>query len=407
MKLTSDLIIGACRDESSDSGLRIVTELAPIAGNGAPVRAAGYTEGRLQLDKRWIGNEDERRLADIVVIDNVPSQANRLESALKQTLAATGLPSFRLSLEEFDGLPAHFPKALSSFDFPHRQADAYLRDAFMDGQAFGKTQIGQGVFSATADAPEELFGHFPQALLFGFWQSHLGKTRSQAKLARSWVSEIVGVDPATTATRVLGVKGDPLNLSADEAVLWDEYDPESWTFAEGTTATKGAKKAGEKKNALSAIGHGQVPFKAGEEALAAISFGSISQVSTGSIASLRRINCSPTLGDQRAEANASGRALLLCIGLVAHIYAFTRPFSLRSACDLRPVAISATWLGADGDIEVELPTFDESVALLAACGDRAEASGLPVGSKWQREPIELRPSDALAKAIRDTVGGTK
>ena len=56
---------------------------------------------------------------------------------------------------------------------------------------------------------------FPQALLYGFWQSHLGKKRHNSKHARAWVSEIIGWQPASTDTRVFGLKGDALNLNTD------------------------------------------------------------------------------------------------------------------------------------------------------------------------------------------------
>jgi CRISPR-associated protein Csb1 len=69
------------------------------------------------------------------------------------------------------------------FRFPHRNADAYLRDATLDGASFMGSEVGRAVFDATADCPEALLQWCPQALLFGFWQSHLGKMRSQAKLA--------------------------------------------------------------------------------------------------------------------------------------------------------------------------------------------------------------------------------
>ena len=153
----------------------------------------------------------------MLVIDNEPSQSNRLEAALEQRRAELGLPEIVLDLTSVGALPPHLPAQISSFRFPHRNADAYLRDAMMDGTRFPKSEAGAAIFSATADKPEALLQWFPQALLFGFWQSHMGK-RSQAKLARAWISEIIGVEPAAAGVRRLGLKGDPLNLSVAEAV---------------------------------------------------------------------------------------------------------------------------------------------------------------------------------------------
>src|SRR5690606_38536877 len=175
---------------------------------------------------------------------------------------------------------------------------------------FTSTAVGAAIFSATADRPQALFEWFPQALLFGFWQSHLGKKRTQAKLPRSWVSEVVGYEPATTGTRVLGLKGDPMNLSIEEPVQWNEDDllGDEWSPVDG--GSKSTEK-GKKRDRLSNLGHGQVPVSENEAAPAAISFAHVAQRATVSFASLRRIHT----GD--AEASAAGRALLVALGLAA------------------------------------------------------------------------------------------
>src|SRR5205807_2877406 len=129
--------------------------------------------------------------------DNVASQANRLEAALEGLREGFGLPELVLDLSAVTSLPPHLPRRISGFRFPHRHADAYLRDAMAGESRFQDTPTGTALLGATADEPVALYEWFPQSLLFGYWQSHLGKKRSQAKLARSWVSEIVGYDPAT------------------------------------------------------------------------------------------------------------------------------------------------------------------------------------------------------------------
>lgn len=237
-----DRLLAACGDLSEDAGITIHTVLEPLAGPGAPVKPAVYEGGRYQLDRRWDYEVDPPEPVDVVVIDNVPSQANRLEAALERLRDRLGLPEIVLDLSGLAALPPHLPKSLSSFRFPHRQADAYLRDALLDGKRFPDTDLGRALLAANADEPNALLQWFPQALLFGFWQSHLGKKRSQAKLARSWVSEIVGYRPATVETRVLAVKGDPLALSVDEPALFDEND-----LLAGWSLVEGAKKASASK----------------------------------------------------------------------------------------------------------------------------------------------------------------
>ncbi|MGH9131473.1 MAG: type I-G CRISPR-associated RAMP protein Csb1/Cas7g [Acidimicrobiales bacterium] len=397
MQLETDRLIAACGDDSFESGILMEAELEPLAGAGAPVKPAVYAGARYQLDERWVGEGADRAVAKVVVIDNVPSQANRLEAALESLLGRVRLPGVTLDLSQIGSLPPHLPTRLSGLRFPHRSADAYLRDSELDGVAFDRTQVGAAILAGTADSPLALFEWFPQALLFGFWQSHLGKKRSQAKLARSWVSEIVGIRPGSVETRTLGVKGDPLNLSGDEKVVYQPEDLlEGWELAQGVKKSGGSKK----QESLSEIGHGQVPFRTGQEAPAGISCQTVMQRATVSFAGLRRVWCGSP------EANATGRALLASLGLLAHVSAFGRSFSLRSGCELRPVRVSWTWLGSDSDDALELMDQDSAVQIFNSCVAAAEDAGLPVGTRWS-DPMTLTPNKELVKVIRSTwpVGG--
>lgn len=377
MDLTAERLIKACRDDSTDAGITIFTDLEPLAGPGAPVKPAIYAGGLYQKGKRWVTIDGESKKVDVISIDNEPSQANRLEEQLMRNREKLGLPEIVLDLTPVGHLPAHLPRRISSFQFPHRNGDAYLRDSMLDGQKFPRTEIGSKIFEATADKPEALFEWFPQALLFGFWQSHLGKKGNQAKLARSWVSEIVGVEPADAETKKLGLKGDPLNLSIDEKVEFDELDYTAWTLS-------------DKGKRLSEVGHGQVPVNPQEAAPAAVSFSSIFQHSSVSFAALRRIN-----------APAEGRAMLVAMGLFAHVAAFGRAFSLRSGAELRPLEPEWTLLLEGGSESVAPLSGESAERLFHDCVRAAEEAGLPVGSRWP-EPIVVTPADNLVKAIRGT-----
>lgn len=392
MQLDTERLIAACHDDSFDSGILMEAELEPLGGPGSPVKPAVYAGGRYQLDERWVGEGSDRAVAKVVVIDNVPSQANRLEAALESVATQVRLPGVTLDLSGVGNLPPHLPTRLSGFRFPHRSADAYLRDSELDGVAFDTTSVGQAVLAGTADRPMALFQWFPQALLFGFWQSHLGKKRSQAKLARSWVSEIIGIRPGSVETRTLGIKGDPLNLSGDERVVYQPDDLlAGWELAEGVKKSGGSKK----QESLSEIGHGQVPFRSGQEALAGVSCQAIVQRSTVSFAGLRRVWCGSP------GANSAGRAMLVSLGLLAHVSAFSRSFSLRSGCDLRPVRVRWTWLGAGSDEALEILDQDSAIHLFHSCVAAAEDQGLPVGTHWS-DPITLTPNPSLVRVIRST-----
>ena len=383
-------LLAGCADDSCDDGIRIDTDLEPLSGPGGSVKPAVYEGGTYQRDQRWASSADGEP-TQVIVIDNVPSQANRLEEALRRNRASTSIPEFVLDLSDLPHLPAHLPRSLSSLEFPHRNADAYLRDAELDGQDFFKTEIGQAIFGATAQTCGPLIAWFPQALLYGFWQSHLGKKRQNTKHARAWVSEILGWQPASTETKVLGLKGDPLNLNTDDAVTFNPNDRTAWEIG------KGERIAGAKSDKLSEIGHGQVPFMGNDAPAAAVSFARVTQRATVSFAQLRRIS----LGGDSGEADSAVRALLVALGLHAHQLAFGRGFALRSGAELRPRSTTATWLGADSDAPIDLGGVETTRALLEAAREHAASHGAPLDG-WGAPVTRLTPKANLSAAIRST-----
>ncbi len=390
------MLLSGCSDRSFDDGIRIDTELVPLGDIGGPVKPAVYEGGNYQQDCRWANPNDEDP-TPVIVIDNVPSQANRLEEALRLHRETISIPEFVLDLSGLPHLPAHLPRRLSSLQFPHRNGDAYLRDAILDGKDDGKdfikSDLGRSIFDATAQTCGPLVAWFPQALLYGFWQSHLGKKQANTKHARAWVSEIIGWQPASTDTRVLGVKGDPLNLSVTESVSSDKQDRTKWDFKDN------ANTSGEKQEKLSEIGHGQVPFTGSDAALAAVSFSRITQRATLSFAQLRRIS----LGREASEdADTAMRVLLVALGLHAHHLAFGRGFALRSGAELRPSAAVLTWLGAaGGDDECEFGDAESSRALLDSARSHAKDAGVPLDG-WGESPTILLPKKNLRDAILKT-----
>ena len=389
-KIDLEALLKSGADNSFDDGIRIDTELVPLAGPGGPVKPAVYEGGVYQQDRRWAATGDTEP-TPVIVIDNVPAQANRLEDALRRHRESTSAPELVLDLSGLPHLPAHLPRRLSSLEFPHRNADAYLRDARLDGQDFIRTALGKDIFGATAQACGPLMAWFPQALLYGFWQSHLGKKRHNSKHARAWVSEIIGWQPASTETRVLGLKGDALNLSTDEVVTSNPDDRTRWDFG------KGEKVDGGKKDKLSEIGHGQVPFMGSDAPAAAVSFARVTQRATVSFAQLRRVS----LGKNRPEADAVARALLVALGLHAHQLAFGRGFALRSGAELRPRATTVTWLGSEGDDVCDLGDADATLALLQSAEANARSAGVPLDG-WGQPPKVLTPRENLRAAIRST-----
>lgn len=385
--LTLSILREACDEDAAVGAIVLDATLEPVGGHGTPVNPAIYAGGRYQHDKRW-ESSDALEPTRVIVIDNVPSQANRLEAALEATADEIGVPRLVLNLtgEDFNHLPPHLPRSLPSLRWPHRNADAYLRDALMGGEAFVKSSVGRSIIDATADSSGALVAWFPQALLYGFWQSHLGSKRTQAKHARAWVSEIVGWEPATDElVTTAATKGDPLNIIKEVGL--PKHDQEDliagWELQEGKSPTE-AKK-------MSKIGHGQVITKPQDETLAPVSFRRITQRATLSFPQLRRIR----LGNRYSnEQDAAARTLVAALGLYAHQSAFGRPFALRSGTDL-VAKDSGSWLDS-----TEI-TISEPASLVEEALESARTAGVPVEG-WGAEPIQLTPNSSLAAAIRAT-----
>ena len=408
--MTLERLLDACGDDGRVAGICIDTDLSPVGGPGAPVNPAIYSGRVYQHDKRW-EQPDADKPADVIVIDSIPSQANRLEAALDANAESIGIPRIVLDLggDEFDHLPPHLPRRISSLRFPHRNADAYLRDALLGGITFGRTTQGREILAATASNAAALLSWFPQSLLYGFWQSHLGKNRSQAKHARAWTSEIIGWHPATggdpdKVTRALGTKGDPLNLQDTAKVVFNEGDLlAGWEYVEGG---KSGKVRGKKTDSMSNIGHGQIPFRTTELAPNAVSFRQITQTATCSFAQLRRVQLG---GKHGSEQDAAARAILVALGLHAHQMAFGRGFALRSGTDLAPKKALVRLHG-----DTELTDLGDTGMLLEGAIAHARRIGVPLDG-WNTDPVLLEPSAGLTKSIcgswpaldnSDTSGGS-
>lgn len=142
-RIDSATLLTDCADESHDDGIRFDSYVEPLSSLGGTVKPAVYEGGTYQRDRRWVSPDDEQP-AQVIVIDNVPPQVNRLAEALRRNRDSTSIPEFVLDRSELPHLPAHLPRSMSSLKFPYRNADAYLRDAQLNGEDFLKTEIRHG-----------------------------------------------------------------------------------------------------------------------------------------------------------------------------------------------------------------------------------------------------------------------
>ena len=123
----------------------------------------------------------------------------------------------------------------------------------------------------------------------------------------------------------------------------------------------------------------------------------MTQKATISFAQLRRVS----LGLDRQQADVATRALLVALGLHAHMLAFGKGFVLRSGAALRPKRRTVTWLGSEADYECTLSGAGDTGKLLEEAKSHAKVAGVPLDG-WKKEPTILTPKANLNKVIRDS-----
>lgn len=366
-----DELLSAVAFEGSRAALRVVTTYEPVGGPGSRVFPPTYPPQPPQqepylFESRWVDGQER---AD-VLLDGTASQANRAEEALLRARRAGRISIPLMELRHSGAADV----LLSSLEFPHRYADAYLRDSLLDGVPFDRTDLGRALRSASAADATALFRADPGSLVFGAWDSH--RKGRQQKFPRIYSSEVIGWDPVP-AKRSAG-RMDPLNLTGAAKPTKDGRD---WDFAATATKTRGER--------LSEIGHGNV---APNPAHGGVTISSARRTATLSLAALDRLG----FGDVPHEAALAARATLAAYALAADRLAFAAPsLWLRSGCELVLVQDRMEWLERGG-ATVSL-TLDPSTALevFRLAAERAAAVGLPLDTRT----VELTPSAALSRAI--------
>ena len=116
-----DRLLAAVALEGDDAAIRFTTVLQPTGGPGTRVMPPTYPGGYVTAERQLEGGPRHT-----VKLDEYQSQANRVEEAL---LDARDAGRIRLPLFEMHVDAAPWSIRLTSLDFPHRYADAYLRDS--------------------------------------------------------------------------------------------------------------------------------------------------------------------------------------------------------------------------------------------------------------------------------------
>lgn len=352
----------------------------PVGGAGRNIMPPTYPVPDTERDPsaRYLFSErlvdGERRRT--VVIDQEPSQANRAEEALRDARDA-GL--LQLPMFELRAVTKAGEIRLTSLDFPHRYADAYVRDSLIGGIRFDDSPVGQRLRATTAGDVRPLFEREPGSLLFGAWDSH--RKGRWPKFARLYAAAMYGLDPVTG--RRMGGRLDPVNLTG--AVDDSAKAEGEWRFF-----PEGAKEKGKK---LSEIGHGNIapnPVPGG------VTVAEIRRLASVSFAGLERLR----FGDAPVEAARLARAALAVLALAGDRLAFGGPSVwLRSGCDLGKTSEVVGLERPGGELDEVTVTAQEALDAFHELRDRAASAGITMHS----DTIQLEPIPDLAAAIRFAV----
>lgn len=175
------------------------------APHGQPVMPPSY-EGPLEIHARHLDGEVRR----VIELDSIGSSANRIEEGLLDEYRAGRypLPVSSTTINAANGQTF----VISTLEAPHRVFDAWIRLATPAGSdvAFEATDHGQELSLAHPGALDPIAETSAHDLLFGVWDSHRAGPGGQVRIARSFTSTVIGLDPQEVVTTA--ARRDPLNL---------------------------------------------------------------------------------------------------------------------------------------------------------------------------------------------------
>lgn len=385
-----DRLVAATSPEREHVALTVHAVYQPVGGAGRTVMPPTYplegNERGREAQKKIradpfaaylkAGRLVEGKLRDAVVIDQEPSQANRIEEALRDARyqGRIQLPLFEMRVATKLG-----EILLTSLDFPHRYVDAYLRDSLIDGLRFDESAVGKRLRAATVADVRPLYEREPASLIFGAWDSH--RKGRWPKFARLYSSSMYGLDPVSFAR--MGGRMDPTNLTG---AVDDKTKAEGdWQFI-----PVGEKKKGTK---LSEIGHANIPPG---PVHGGVTVTEIRRVASISLAGLDRLR----FGDATAETGNLARATLAALALAGDRFTFGGPSVwLRSGCDLAKIEEHIGFELPSGDLDEFPVSAEEVLAVFGELRERTAAAGLFM----QTDTISVRPVPALSEAINYAV----
>jgi CRISPR-associated protein Csb1 len=380
MKLTTEQLHKAIAGRAS--AIRCITRLQPSGGAGAslfpPTYVVGDEGGKYAMEARQLGTDT--KVASAVLLDSVPSQANRIEEALQRAIdeERLKLPLFVVTLPP--------DQRVTSLEAPHRIADAIFRDSELGGVAFRDSDAGNSFVSANVRNATALYQLCPTALIFGTWDSTGASGGLGNKFARALVSEVIGYHAQTfkkTAGRIdpLGVTKMELHVKKDDPSIYEVPKP-------GTPPPEGFKVGKP-----SEINHGNVAPSLSE---GGVTIAWAEQTSVLSLPALRRLRF-PVNGKLDKDSEDAARTVLAALALVGLTLAQEEGYDFRSRCQLIPeqepeFELVGTTLK---DVTKFMLTSTEALAVF----DEAVTAAAKVGLKWETKPVTLSPTTRLKNLV--------
>lgn len=379
--------------------IRFRAELEPVGGADTKVFPPTYTHGDKDepcyaINKRIV-NGEERNVS--VVLDSVPSQANRASLAMEDDIHAPQLyANGKLPLKDILPLVSTEHEAIGKiYDLtaPHRVSDAIFRDSLYDGTLFRISDVGRAITQANSRDISAVFKHSPISLLFGYWDSSGPLKERGHKQERLYSSEISGLDPqfgVTTSSKIdpLGIK----KLKKKEIYVHQNRD-EVWTLSP-EDARKGKGNKSETIGNPSNLLHGNIKPAINDTTGGAYISKAI-QTSTLSIQATQKLR----FGERNVEKEHAAHTVIIALGLVAMTYLYEAGYHLRSGCSL--VSTGAPYfemIEKDGKTKPFSLTAEEATGLLQEAVQEAEKYG--IGWDAEKDSIRMTMSPKLVELVQ-------
>ena len=371
--------IEAALGEGGAAAIRSVTEYQPAGGQGDKVFPPTYKGATYATEERIV----DRVTIPCVLLDAVPSQANRMEVALLEDWRAGNIPLPVITVD-FRGHDLANPFTVTSLEAPHRISDALLRDSLLDEVSFRRSESGRRLDAVDLTNATALFEMCPTALVFGLWDSTGPRGGQGAKFQRALVSEFIGWDfraGVSTSSRI-----DPAQIALRAGPVYRTADGWSLDASEAPDGAKGLRP--------SEVNHGNVTPS--ESAHGGVTIGKAVQTTVLSLPALRRLRF-PLDGVLDPQVDLAARTVLATQALLAAALVREQGADLRSRCLLIGTA-PAVWELLDGSggvrafdfpVEQAREAYTESV-------DIARAAGLP----WMEQEMVLEPNPHLVELVR-------